>query len=57
MKSKLLYIIFSNILKRLQVVLHLIRQIKLPFSVGDARDIEVKEEESFTFDDTESKES
>ena len=38
-------------------MLHLIRQIKLPFSVGDARDIEVKEEESFTFDETESKES
>ena len=29
----------------------------LPFSVGEARDIEVKEEESLTFEDTDSKES
>ena len=30
---------------------------KLPFSVGDARDIEVKEEDNLTFEETESKES
>ena len=29
----------------------------LPFSVGDASDIEVREDDSFTFEDTESKES
>ena len=29
----------------------------LPFSVGEARDIEVKEEESLTFEDTDNKES
>ena len=29
----------------------------LPFSVGEARDIEVKEEESLTFEETDSKES
>ena len=29
----------------------------LPFSVGDARDIEVKEEDNLTFEETESKES
>ena len=29
----------------------------IPFSVGDASDIEVSEDDSFTFEDTESKES
>ena len=31
--------------------------VKLPFSVGDAREIEVRDDDSFTLDDTESKES